>query len=240
MSQATTWSAAGSELIGKNVPENRKSGVIPKRKIAANLLGVFWVAEKAAIGVANAIPVKTAAGMASTINGDSAAPNRTMTSVKIEQMSVSRAIIQAMFPSAMSRGEIGVAYMAWNVLLQTSPPMIGKVASNEAACIEVAASRPGARKTRYGTPPSAALDSGETYAPRPIAVRNMTGDRNDVKIDDRKVRRYCRKRCSKTRPAVERGRASDDMTGPTRSASGRSGAGRRPRATTGGRGPSRA
>ena len=111
----------------------------------------------------------------------------------------------------MSRGEIGVAYIAWKVLLQTSPPMIGKVASNEADCIAVAASRPGARKTRYGTPPSAALDSGETNAPspRPIAVRNMTGDRNEVKIDERKVRRYCRKRCSKTRPADERGCASD-------------------------------
>jgi len=31
----------------------------------------------------------------------------------------------------------------------------------------------------------------------------MTGDRNDVKIDERNVRRYWRKRCSKTRPAVE-------------------------------------
>ena len=48
----------------------------------------------------------------------------------------------------MSRGEIGVAYIAWKVLLQTSPPMIGNVASNDAACIAVAASRPGARKTR--------------------------------------------------------------------------------------------
>ena len=70
--------------------------MIPNRKIAANLLGFFWVAEKAAIGVANAIPVRTAAGMARTIRGDSAAPNRTMTSVKIEQMRVSRATIQAM------------------------------------------------------------------------------------------------------------------------------------------------
>src|SRR5688572_16382549 len=40
----------------------------------------------------------------------------------------------------------------------------------------------------------------------------MTGDRNEVKIDERKVRRYCRKRCSKTRPAAERGCASEDMT----------------------------
>ena len=51
--------------------------------------------------------------MASTISGDSAAPNATMTSVKIVQISVSRAAIQAMLPRAMSRGVIGVAYIAW-------------------------------------------------------------------------------------------------------------------------------
>ena len=57
--------------------------MIPNRKIAVNLSGVRWVAENAAIGAAKAIPVRTAAGMASTISGDAAAPNRTMTSVKI-------------------------------------------------------------------------------------------------------------------------------------------------------------
>ena len=67
VSQATTWRAGGSELTGKNVPENRNSGVIPNRKIVANWFGVFWVAENAAIGAANAIPVRTAAGTASTI-----------------------------------------------------------------------------------------------------------------------------------------------------------------------------
>ena len=48
----------------------------------------------------------------------------------------------------MSRGEIGVAYIAWKILFQMSPPMIGKVASNDAACIAVAASSPGARNAR--------------------------------------------------------------------------------------------
>src|SRR6187401_174475 len=95
--QATTWRAAGSELIGKNVPEKRNSGVMPKRKIVAKRFGVFWVAENAA------------AGMAKTISGDSAAPNNTMTSVKIEQIIVSRTAIQARLPSAISRGVIGVA-----------------------------------------------------------------------------------------------------------------------------------
>src|SRR5258705_7498827 len=112
VSQASAWSAAGSDVIGKNVPENRNSGVIPKRKIAANLLGVFCVAENAAIGVAKAIPVRTAAGMASTMSGDSAAPKATITIVKIVQIMVSRATIQAILPRAMSRGVIGVAYIA--------------------------------------------------------------------------------------------------------------------------------
>ena len=41
----------------------------------------------------------------------------------------------------------------------------------------------------YGTPPMAA--GSDTYAPspRPIAARNMTGDRNDEKIEARNVRR---------------------------------------------------
>ena len=77
-----------------------------------------------------------------------AAPKSTMTSVKTVVMSVSRAAIQSRLPSAMSRGRIGVAYIAWKTLFQISPPMIGKVASNEAACIAVAASRPGARNAR--------------------------------------------------------------------------------------------
>ena len=49
--------------------------MIPNRKIALNLSGVRCVAENAAIGAANAIPVSTAAGMPSTISGEAAAPN---------------------------------------------------------------------------------------------------------------------------------------------------------------------
>src|SRR5689334_16343318 len=149
------WAIGGSELIGKKVPEKRKSGVIPKRKIVVNLFGVFWVAENAAIGPAKAMPVSTAAGIARMMSGDCAAPNSTMTSVKIAEISVSRAITQARLPSAMSRAEIGVAYMPWKIRFHSSPAMIGNIASNEADCIALAASRPGARKTRYGTSPIA-------------------------------------------------------------------------------------
>ena len=80
----------GRDDTGKNVPENRNSGVMTNRNRALNLIGVFWVAENAAIGAAKAMPVSTAAGMASTMSGDSAAPNATMTSVKTVAISVSR------------------------------------------------------------------------------------------------------------------------------------------------------
>ena len=148
MSQASAWSATGSVAIGKNVPENRKSGVMMKRKIVENRSGVFCVAANAAIGPAKAIPVRTAAGMANTISGDSAAPNTTMTIVKIVQTRVSRATIQTRLPRAMSRGEIGVAYIEWKIRFHWSPAMIGNIPSNEADCIADAASSPGARKTR--------------------------------------------------------------------------------------------
>ena len=85
----------------------------------------------------------------------------------------------------MSRGEMGVAAIAWKTLFQISPPMIGKVASNEAVCMAVAARRPGARKSRYGTPPSDALFDTYEPRPRPIAVRNRTGEMNELKSDDR-------------------------------------------------------
>ena len=112
-----------------------------------------------------------------------------MTRVKIDEMSVSRVAIQARLPSAMSRGDSGVEYMAWKTRFHSSPAMTGNIDSNAADCMAVAASRPGARKTRYGTPPSAL--GFETYEPSPIpiAARNMTGERNDEKIDARNVRR---------------------------------------------------
>jgi hypothetical protein len=133
-----------------------------KRNRAANRSGVRCVAEKAAMGAANARPVRTATGMASRIVGDVAAPNATITAVKTVEISTSRAPIQTRFPRATSRLVIGVAYIAWNTRLHTSPAMIGNVASNDAACMAVATSRPGARNAMYGTPPSAALFDAST------------------------------------------------------------------------------
>src|ERR687897_578518 len=54
------------------------------------------------------------------------------------------------------------------------------------------------------------MAESETYdpTPSPIALRNMTGDRNDVKMLARNVRRYCSHRDSTTRPIVVERRAA--------------------------------
>src|SRR6266852_2949368 len=114
-SHAIGWIIAGRFEIGKNVPENRKSGVIPKRKSALNLSGLRCVAAKAAIGVEKARPVRTADGIARRISGEAAAPNSAITIVKLAAIAVSRIAIHVTLPMTMSRGEIGVAYIAWNV-----------------------------------------------------------------------------------------------------------------------------
>ena len=44
--------------------------MIPNRKITLNLAGVRWVAENAAIGAANAMPVRIATGIPSTNSGE--------------------------------------------------------------------------------------------------------------------------------------------------------------------------
>jgi hypothetical protein len=155
VSHAKGRRSGGSPSTGKNVPEKMNSGVMTNRKIAAKRSGVRWVAEKAAIGAAKARPVSTATGMANTTSGDSAAPKSTITAVNTVEIMSRRAAIQSRLPRAMSRLRSGVAYMAWNVRFQTSPPMIGNVDSKEPACIAVATRRPGARNAMYGTPPSA-------------------------------------------------------------------------------------
>ena len=71
------------------------------------------MAENAAIGPAKARPVNTPTGIANTIKGDSAAPNRAVTSTKTDDTSSTRNAIHARLPRAMSLGRIGVAYIEW-------------------------------------------------------------------------------------------------------------------------------
>ena len=148
-------------------------------------------------------------GIASTISGDAAAPNRTMTSVKTDRDRASAGRRSRRGCRARCRAAvIGVANIAWKIRFHSSPPMIGNVASNAAVCIAVAASRPGARNARYGTPPSAArVDVDVGAEPRPIAARNSDGRQERAEDRSRGTSAgTAGRRCSKTRPIPADGR----------------------------------
>ena len=77
----------------------------------------------------------------------------------------------------------GVAAIAWNVRTHLNPAMIGYIASPEAVCMAVAASRPGAMNPRYDEPASDPADPDVSTIPprpRPIAARNRTGWTNEL------------------------------------------------------------
>ena len=137
------------------MPENRNSGVIPNRQIELNDEVSRWVDMYAAIGPANASAVSVPTGTTSTMPGVAAAPNSTMTSMKMPPTRVARVAIQARRPAAIEYGEIGVAYIAWNRRIQWNPARTGNVASNTEPCMTVDTSRAGASHWRYDTPPSA-------------------------------------------------------------------------------------
>ena len=78
----------------------------------------------------------------------------------------------------MSREPCGVAIIASNVFFHLKPASTGHDDSCVAVCIACAASSPGARKTRYGTPPKRGHVGTRLPRPTPIAVRNSTGATN--------------------------------------------------------------
>ena len=178
--------------------------MIPKRKIAANSARRLRVAENAAIGVAKARPVRTAAGIASTISGDSAAPNSDDDDVKIVRSCVSRSgeegdVAEGDVARRDRRREHRV-----ESCIQTRPPHDRERRLAAADCIAAAASSPGARNARYGTPPSAPRSSDDVAA-EPDAHRGQEQHRRQERAEDRArhVRRYSRSRCSRTRPTVD-------------------------------------
>ena len=70
-------------VIGKNAPENRNSGIIPRRKTRENALSSFIAALSAKTGVANASPMSSWTKKASsTPHHDANTPNRDITARK--------------------------------------------------------------------------------------------------------------------------------------------------------------
>src|SRR5918994_1993198 len=109
VSHAARASASGNLLIGKNTPENRNSGVMTKRNSTLKVLEFFRVAAYAMIGAANPRPVNTAAGIASTTDGDLGMPKPSITSTNAEAIAVNRTATHASSPRTRSDTRIGVA-----------------------------------------------------------------------------------------------------------------------------------
>ena len=93
--------AAGS--IGKNVPAEQEHRGDPEPEQGAEPLSFFWVAEKAQIGAAKAIPVRTATGIARTPSGEATSPKTTITTKKAVDTSGSRKAIQPSWPRTIPR-----------------------------------------------------------------------------------------------------------------------------------------
>ena len=107
-------SSSGSGSIGKNVPENRNSGVIPNRQIALNARRVALARH-----VRRDRPRERERGerpdrdRPDDARAIAAAPNAMITTQKIVATIVARVAIQAICPNAIAYGDSGVAYIAW-------------------------------------------------------------------------------------------------------------------------------
>ena len=87
-----------------------------------------------------------------------------------------RAAMKAWCPRRMSRTRSGVASIAWYCRLHLIADSTGQLASNDASCIAVAASRPGATNSRYGTPAGRSANRSDEHA-EPDAERQQVDDR---------------------------------------------------------------
>ena len=217
---------SGRLSMGKKVPDSRNNGVIPNRKMARSCpVSAGWPRTQRS-GPRTPSPSERRPGWrARTMRPR---PNRTTTSVN-DRHNVSRAAIQTRLPRATSRGPIGVATIAWKTLFQASPSMIGYVASKAADCIAVAAEQAGRQEREVGRPRRGCRcrtrrRSGPARSPSPPGTSPA---RRTSRRAGPKRAPVLEARCSKTRDAtwtVARRAAV------IRPASGRSAAGRRPRA----------
>ena len=134
------------------MPEKRNIGRITNRKIATKDASFSVCAPQAAIGAAYATPTSTVTGMARTASGEIELSKNGIriamtTRYTVAVMSM-RAAMNAWCPRTMSPIRSGVASIAWYCRLHLIAESTGQLASNEASCIAVAASRPGATNSR--------------------------------------------------------------------------------------------
>ena len=150
VSQATTWSAAGSDATGKNVPENRNSGVMPNRKIGVELHRASSGSPRTPRS-APRMPCRSGPppGSPARSSGDVGRPEQDDDEREDRRDRAAAARRSTAGCPARCRAPRSASHASRGRSGSTSSPlMIGNVASNDADCIADAASSPGARNAR--------------------------------------------------------------------------------------------
>ena len=187
VSQATTWRNVGSDSTGKNVPENRNSGVIPKRNTALNVSTLRCVAENAAIGPANASPVRTPAGIASTIKrrGRGTEQRRHQHEDRRDEQHPERD------PGEVAEGDVARTDRRRDTSRgrrgsRRRPPMIGNVDSNAAVCIARRGQQARGEEREVAAPRRARRCHSRTCrGRRPSRPGTAPAPTNELKIEER-------------------------------------------------------
>src|SRR6266853_1934356 len=102
---------AGSWVTGKNVPENRNSGIIPKRYTTASEVSLVRVT----VHAVKARPVSTATGRAAMASGEVIAPNAAATARNTAEVMASFSATNSRCPWNRSAGRSGDDTAAWEV-----------------------------------------------------------------------------------------------------------------------------
>jgi hypothetical protein len=120
--------------------------MIANRRIRAKAVSVSVVAANAATGVANARPVRTAAGTAQGAVGQDTRPKATMTSQNGSTVTSRRTVMKNRWPSRTSTTRSGEASWAWYCRCHLMAPSTGQADSPKPEFIAEATSTPPATK----------------------------------------------------------------------------------------------
>jgi hypothetical protein len=99
-------------VIGKNVPENRNSGIMKNRKIMVNEVSLVRVTAHASMG-SRSQPGEHRHRQRRDHPRGGTAPNAAATARKIAQFMASRNVTNSTWPWKMSAGRSGEATAAW-------------------------------------------------------------------------------------------------------------------------------